>query len=282
MPRRDVRAVQVDVGPRAVGRGEDDLRQAARPATGRWYREACGSPLRTGESLRSGADAMRLDRVRPHRTISRRAHALYAMRHRTERALSETLPVVYLARHGETAWSLAGRHTGRTDCRSPSAASAMRARSASACGAVAFARVYTSPLQRAARTCELAGFGDGAKAGRRSRRVGLRRYEGRRTAEIVAARPGWNLFRDGCPDGEKAAGRRRARGSRDRPRAQPSPATSCCSRARTSCACSPRAGSGCRRRARRCCAVRPRASACSATSTASTNRSCASGTIRGM
>jgi probable phosphoglycerate mutase len=126
------------------------------------------------------------------------------MRHRTERALSETLPVLYLARHGETEWSLAGRHTGRTDLplteRGQRDARALGER----LGAVAFARVYTSPLQRASRTCELAGFATDATVDPDLVEWDYGRYEGKRTAEIVAARPGWNLFRDGCPDGEKA------------------------------------------------------------------------------
>jgi len=71
----------------------------------------------------------------------------------------EALPVTYLARHGETAWSLSGQHTGRTDL----PLTDRRERNARALGALLrgldFAKVLTSPLQRAARTCELAGFG---------------------------------------------------------------------------------------------------------------------------
>lgn len=119
--------------------------------------------------------------------------------------MSETLPVVYLARHGETAWSRSGRHTGRTDL--PLTADGER--NAAALGArlagIAFARVCTSPLQRAARTCELAGFGGVAERDPDLVEWNYGDYEGLRTAEIVAARPGWDLFRDGCPNGESAA-----------------------------------------------------------------------------
>jgi broad specificity phosphatase PhoE len=119
--------------------------------------------------------------------------------------LSETLPVVHLARHGETAWSRSGQHTGRTDL--PLTADGER--NAAALGArlagIAFARVYTSPLQRATRTCELAGFGAAAERDPDLVEWNYGDYEGLRTAEIVAARPGWDLFRDGCPNGETAA-----------------------------------------------------------------------------
>ena len=113
------------------------------------------------------------------------------------------MPVVYLVRHGETAWSAARRHTGRTDVplteRGEHQARALGAR----LSGVAFARVLTSPLQRATRTCELAGF-PGAERDPDLVEWNYGDYEGRRTDDIRAARPGWNLFRDGCPNGETA------------------------------------------------------------------------------
>lgn len=117
----------------------------------------------------------------------------------------DSLPIVYLARHGETAWSLSGQHTGLTDL----PLTERGERNARQLGArlriLSFARVYTSPLQRAARTCELAGFGAVAKLDRDLVEWDYGDYEGRRTAQIVAERPGWDLFRDGCPGGENAA-----------------------------------------------------------------------------
>jgi broad specificity phosphatase PhoE len=114
------------------------------------------------------------------------------------------MQVVYLARHGETAWSRSGQHTGRTDLplteRGEDAARALGARLAGR----AFARIYTSPLVRAARTCELAGFGAAAQQDSDLVEWDYGDYEGRRTADIVARRPGWDLFRDGCPNGETA------------------------------------------------------------------------------
>jgi len=116
--------------------------------------------------------------------------------------MSELLSSVYLARHGETAWSLSGQHTGRTDLplteRGEHTARALGER----LRGLTFARVFTSPLQRAARTCELAGFGAAAEIDSELVEWDYGQYEGRRTAEIHAERPDWQLFRDGCPGGE--------------------------------------------------------------------------------
>ncbi len=116
--------------------------------------------------------------------------------------MSKQLPVVYLARHGETAWSLTGQHTGLTDLpltdRGEQNARALRGRLAG----LDFAKVFTSPLLRAARTCELAGFGAAAEVDRDLIEWNYGQYEGRRTEEIQAQRPEWQLFRDGCPGGE--------------------------------------------------------------------------------
>lgn len=112
------------------------------------------------------------------------------------------LPAVYLARHGETAWSLTGQHTGLTDLplteRGERNARALRER----LRGLNFEKVFTSPLQRAARTCELAGFGAAAETDHDLVEWDYGQYEGRRTAEIHAQRPQWDLFRDGCPGGE--------------------------------------------------------------------------------
>ena len=114
--------------------------------------------------------------------------------------------MVYLARHGETAWSRSGQHTGSTDL----PLTERGERDARALGdrlrGKAFAQVFTSPLQRASSTCALAGFGSIAVADADLVEWNYGTYEGLRTAEILARRPGWDLFRDGCPDGETAAG----------------------------------------------------------------------------
>jgi broad specificity phosphatase PhoE len=115
---------------------------------------------------------------------------------------SEIFPVLYTARHGETAWSATGQHTGLTDLplteRGEHNAKRLRERLAG----LRFAKVLTSPLQRAFRTCELAGFGAVAEVDPDLVEWNYGDYEGLRTAEIHAVRPGWQLFRDGCPNGE--------------------------------------------------------------------------------
>jgi probable phosphoglycerate mutase len=119
--------------------------------------------------------------------------------------MSETLPIIYLARHGETAWSLTGQHTGLTDLPLTERGERNASRLKQRLQGLTFAKVFTSPLQRARRTCELAGFGKVAEIDRDLLEWNYGEYEGRRTAEIRAERPGWQLFRDGCPGGESPA-----------------------------------------------------------------------------
>ena len=119
--------------------------------------------------------------------------------------MSEELPIIYLARHGETAWSLTGQHTGLTDLPLTERGERNARQLGERLRGLTFAKVYTSPLQRAARTCELAGFGAVAEVDRDLVEWDYGQYEGRRTAEIRAERPDWLLFRDGCPGGESPA-----------------------------------------------------------------------------
>ncbi len=116
--------------------------------------------------------------------------------------MSETLPVTFVARHGETAWTLSGQHTGLTDLPLTERGERNARRLAERLHGVRFARVFTSPLRRAFRTCELAGFGRVTEVDPDLVEWNYGDYEGRRTAEIRAERPGWELFRDGCPGGE--------------------------------------------------------------------------------
>jgi broad specificity phosphatase PhoE len=110
------------------------------------------------------------------------------------------LPTIYLVRHGETEWSRSGRHTGRTDLPlTPSGEAAARALHARLAATV-FDLVLTSPLQRAARTAELAGFGATPDPDLMEWDYGD--YEGLTSAAIHASRPDWELFGDGCPGGE--------------------------------------------------------------------------------
>jgi len=115
------------------------------------------------------------------------------------------LPQIWLARHGETTWSLSGQHTGRTDLplteRGQKNAELLGKRLARR----SFPAVFTSPLQRARRTCEIAGFADSARVEPDLVEWDYGEYEGLTTAQILQRRPDWNLFRDGCPGGESVA-----------------------------------------------------------------------------
>lgn len=112
------------------------------------------------------------------------------------------LQVIYLARHGETAWSLSGQHTGLTDLPLTERGECNARRLGERLKGLEFARVFTSPLQRARRTCELAGFGARAEVDQDLVEWNYGEYEGLRTADIRAKRPDWQLFRDGFPGGE--------------------------------------------------------------------------------
>ena len=115
------------------------------------------------------------------------------------------LPLAFLVRHGETAWSLSGQHTGRTDLPLTLEGEANARRLGERLLGNQFARVLTSPLQRAVRTCELAGYGGAAEHDPDLVEWDYGRYEGITTAEIRAENPTWDLFREGCPDGESPA-----------------------------------------------------------------------------
>jgi len=115
-----------------------------------------------------------------------------------------TLPVVYLARHGETAWTVSGQHTGVTDVPLTDQGEAQAVHLGERLRGLSFASVLTSPLRRATRTCQLAGFGLAAEIDPDLVEWNYGEYEGRTSVEIHAERPGWDLFRDGCPGGESA------------------------------------------------------------------------------
>jgi probable phosphoglycerate mutase len=119
--------------------------------------------------------------------------------------VNQALQIVYLARHGETAWTLSGQHTGLTDVPLTERGERNARRLQERLRGLSFAKVFTSPLQRAKRTCELAGFGTVAEVDQDLVEWNYGEYEGRRTAEIRAERPDWELFRDGAPGGESPA-----------------------------------------------------------------------------
>jgi len=116
--------------------------------------------------------------------------------------MSEALQIVYLARHGETAWSLSGQHTGLTDLPLTDNGKNNAVRLGQRLKGLTFAKVFTSPLQRASLTAKLAGFAEVAEVDPDLVEWNYGQYEGLTTKEIHAQRPGWELFRDGCPGGE--------------------------------------------------------------------------------
>lgn len=110
------------------------------------------------------------------------------------------VPTIYLARHGETEWSKSGQHTGRTDIPLTARGEADARKIGTRLAGISFAHVFSSPLQRARRTAELAGFTPAIDAELLEWNYG--ECEGRKTVDIRKDRPGWDLFRDGAPGGE--------------------------------------------------------------------------------
>lgn len=119
--------------------------------------------------------------------------------------MTEVLPVIYIARHGETAWTLSGQYTGVTDLPLTERGQRNARRLGERLRRLTFASVFTSPLQRAKRTCELAGFGAVAEIDRDLVEWNYGDYEGRRSVEVHTQHPDWELFRDDCPGGESPA-----------------------------------------------------------------------------
>jgi probable phosphoglycerate mutase len=116
--------------------------------------------------------------------------------------MATDLTRLYLVRHGDTEWTDTGRHTGRTDIPLNERGEEHARQVARFLPPVEFAHVFTSPLQRAHKTCELAGFGAVAETCRDLLEWDYGLYEGKRTSEIADERPNWELFHDGCPKGE--------------------------------------------------------------------------------
>ncbi len=116
--------------------------------------------------------------------------------------MSENLPKIYLARHGETEWSLTGQHTGASDIPLTENGERNARNLGERLRGTHFVKVWSSPLQRSRRTCELAGFAAHAEIDVDLAEWNYGDYEGQRTADIRKSRPDWFLFRDGCPGGE--------------------------------------------------------------------------------
>jgi probable phosphoglycerate mutase len=117
-------------------------------------------------------------------------------------AVSAELPLIVLARHGETAWSVSGQHTGRTDIPLTPNGERDALWLGERLRGFSFAKVLSSPLRRASKTCELAGFKERMEMEPNLVEWDYGQYEGRKTVDIRAERSDWELFRDGCPGGE--------------------------------------------------------------------------------
>ncbi len=119
--------------------------------------------------------------------------------------MSDTESLIYLARHGETAWSLTGQHTGLTDLPLTDRGERNARRLGERLRNLQVSQVFVSPLLRARQTCELAGFGRRAEIDDDLVEWDYGQYEGLTTAEIHMKQPGWRIFRDSCPGGESVA-----------------------------------------------------------------------------
>ena len=117
---------------------------------------------------------------------------------------AQSLPEIHIIRHGETAWTESGQHTGLSDIPLTERGE-LQARQLGKYLNGKYDYVFSSPLQRARRTCELAGFGPRARIDFELVEWNYGQYDGLTTAEIRKKRPGWQVFRDGCPGGESVA-----------------------------------------------------------------------------
>src|SRR4051812_24141179 len=118
---------------------------------------------------------------------------------------SESLPEIHIVRHGETAWTKSRQHTGLSDIPLTERGEQQARKLGKYLQGGAYEHVFTSPLQRARRTCELAGFGSRAQVDPDLVEWNYGEYDGLTTYEIRKRRPSWHVFRDGCPGGESVA-----------------------------------------------------------------------------
>src|SRR5438477_12544920 len=116
--------------------------------------------------------------------------------------MSSEMPRLFLARHGDTAWTDSRQRTGRNDLPLNEHGEERARQIGERLQRFSFARVFSSPLQRASKTCELAGFGAVATVDPDLVEWDYGSFEGKKTRDILKERAEWELFRDGCPEGE--------------------------------------------------------------------------------
>jgi broad specificity phosphatase PhoE len=119
--------------------------------------------------------------------------------------MADDTPTIYLARHGETEWSLSGQHTGLTDIPLTARGERNARQLGQRLAGLKFSHVFTSPLKRARRTCELAGFAKQAVIDPDLVEWNYGDYEGKTSQDIHRERPDWEVFHDGGPHGESVA-----------------------------------------------------------------------------
>ena len=139
------------------------------------------------------------------RSLQRARRAMTAIGSDSQAAAAGRRPRVYFVRHGDTEWSINGRHTGVTDLPLTARGEEEARELAPWLRAIPFTRALTSPRRRARRTCELAGLAVADEIEPDLAEWNYGDYEGRRSEDICQERPGWNIFRDGCPQGESPA-----------------------------------------------------------------------------
>ena len=141
-------------------------------------------------------------RVRPDHAVADQRGGPQSARVTSPFDMNEPLLRLFLVRHGETAWSMTGQHTGTTDLPLTEHGEEQARALAPALASIGFTRVLSSPRLRAHRTCELTGLGARAEIEPDLAEWDYGEYEGLRTADVRETRPGWTVYRDGCPGGE--------------------------------------------------------------------------------
>lgn len=195
------------------GRERERARPSISNCTGERTLQAAGERRGSDTEQVMGVNGLRERVVGEALSASRRTVGNHCGRPPAQPIVSQVMPRgegsdvmdslrLYLIRHGETAWSLTGQHTGCTDIPLTRHGEQEARELAPLLRRIAFAHVLSSPALRARRTCELAAGGREAEIEPDLLEWDYGDYEGKRTSEIHQERPHWDIWRDGCPNGE--------------------------------------------------------------------------------